>query len=337
MYIDKQKLKKLLINTQVHLMAILCCCLTLCASAGQYHFQLENDVTFGEDGNYSNGMILGWESQAELHHVNSPIELENWLQWFLFPQQQSDMAWGLKVTQRMWTPSEIKIDVPQPYDRPYAGLLQFEQHTAFYSSNIAQKSWLALGVIGPASGTEQLQGNIHKLLGASTPLGWDYQIENTPTIELAYEIDYLLLRGSAPLDSQFEISAFNHNTLGNVRSDINVGLTLRWGVNLEQSFGRLSQHFGHVGNMNSITVPNSLLFYTKIHAGYRLNDITIDGKLPYESFIEFNPKRTGAELGATYHFKQWSATWSFNIYNREYLTDVEPWHGYGLLQFSWLM
>ncbi|WP_232771323.1 lipid A-modifier LpxR family protein [Colwellia sp. 12G3] len=55
---------------------------------------------------------------------------------------------------------------------------------ALYSADIAQKSWLSIGIVGPASGTEQLQGSIHKLLGASTPQGWPYQVENTATFQL---------------------------------------------------------------------------------------------------------------------------------------------------------
>ena len=305
------------------------------AHASQFHFQLENDVTFGEDGNYSNGMTFGWETNAIPYEPEGSVGVHNWQHWLLPTQQNALQAWGLKVSQRMWTPDEIKISEAQPYDRPYAGFLEFEQHAALYSNQVAQKIWLAIGIIGPASGTEQLQGSIHKLIGASTPLGWQHQIENTPTVQLAYEIDYLLLRELAPFNSQWEISTFNHNSLGNVRSDINVGLTFRWGTNLEQSFGRLSSHFGHVGNLIEASKPQSLLFYTRFQAGYRFNDLTIDGNLPYESKVEFSPQQASATTGLSYYFSGGSVTWSFNVYSKEYLTDSKRWHGYGLLQFAW--
>ncbi len=304
-------------------------------NASQFHFQLENDVTFKEDGNYSNGMILGWESTPIHFEPSATIEAHNWQQAILFSQPEAQQAWGLKVSQRMWTPDEIKIEAPQPHDRPYAGFLEFEQHTASYSSDLAQKSWLAFGVIGPASGTEQLQGSIHKILGASTPKGWQHQIENTATVQLAYEVDYLLFRDSAPLNSQWEVSTFNHNTLGNFRSEINIGLTFRWGTNLEQTFGRLSSHFGHVIHLVSDAQPQSLLFYTRLQTGYRFNDITIDGKLPYQSEVEFNPQQASAAAGISYYFSGGVVTWSFNFYSKEYLTDAKSWHGYGLLQFAW--
>ncbi len=305
--------------------------------AEQFHFQLENDVTFGEDGNYSNGMIFGWESIATQYNAQSSPNIKNWQQVIMFAQSNATRAWGLKVSQRMWTPEEIKVTDPQPLDRPYAGFLEFEQHVALYSSDLAQKSWFSLGVIGPASGTEQLQGSIHKLLGASTPEGWSYQIENTATVQLAYEVDYLLFRHPAPFNSQWEISAFNHNSLGNFRSDINVGLTLRWGANLEQSFGRLSSHFGHVGNQLTQAQPHSLLFFTRTQVGHRFNDLTIDGDLPYDSQVEFNPHLASVSTGLIYSFSNMAVTWSFNFYNKEYLNDDKEWHGYGLLQFSWAM
>ncbi|RHW77805.1 lipid A deacylase LpxR family protein [Colwellia sp. RSH04] len=304
-------------------------------NASQMYFQLENDVTFGEDGNYSNGMILGWENTAISSEIKTNNAIVNWQQSLLFSQKNTLKTWGLKVCQRMWTPNEIKLEEAQPHDRPYAGFLAFEQHAALYSTEIAQKNWLALGIIGPASGTEQLQGSIHKLLGASTPLGWQYQVENIMTLQLGYEVDYLLFRDLAPFNSQWEISTFNHNTLGNFRSDINVGMTFRWGANLEQSFGRLSNHFGHVGDLVSVAEQYSLLFFSRLQAGYRFNDLTFDGKLPYSSKVEFNPFRVSAEIGSSYYFAGGSVTWSFNFYNKEYHTDNKNWHGYGLLQFTW--
>ena len=281
--------------------------------------------------------MFNWQSDY-FSPDNIDEKLPNVLLWqnSLLIEQKNGLAnWGMKLSQRMWTPDEIKIPEAQPFDRPYAGFLEFEQHSALYSTEISQKIWLAFGVMGPASGTEQLQGSIHKVIGASTPLGWQHQIENTPTGQLAYEIDYLLLRHSAPFDSQWEVSTFNHNTLSNVRSDINVGLTFRWGLNLEKTFGRLSSHFGHVGNLIEDSKSQSLLFYTRLQTGYRFNDLTFDGNLPYESKVEFNPKQASATTGLSYYFPGGSVTWSFNVYNKEYLTDSKNWHGYGLLQFSW--
>jgi len=144
------------------------------AYSGQFHFQVENDVAFGEDGNYSNGMILGWESQPILSDTALASVLGHLQNKLLFTQANTNKAWGVKISQRMWTPNEIKITEPQPHERPYAGFLEVEHHTAVYGSELAQKNWFSIGLIGPASGTEKFQGAIHKLIGASTPEGWAY-------------------------------------------------------------------------------------------------------------------------------------------------------------------
>lgn len=311
--------------------------LFLCFSshAGQYYFQLENDIVFGEDGNYSNGLIIGWESDPELDNQLGSL-LGQWQNKALYTQDNADKAWGLKISQRMWTPSEIKIVEAQPSDRPYAGFLEIEHHTASYSSNLAQKNWLSLGIIGPSSGTEQLQGFIHDLLDSSTPEGWSHQIQNELTFQIGYEVDYLLLRQPAYFNSEWEISSFSHTTLGNLRSDVDIGLTFRWGASLANTFGRLSNHFAHTGNTLSVTQARSLFFYTRMAVGYRFNDLTFDGDLPYNSLVEFKKQRATAVIGATYSYSDVSVTWSYNFYNKEYLTDQKTWHGYGLLQFSWL-
>lgn len=306
--------------------------------AGQFHFQIENDQAFfGEDGDYSNGIILGWESDPIFAHGKLDSVLGQWQKHLLFPLSHAKKAWGLKVSQRMWTPDEVKITEPLPNERPYAGFLELEHHTALYRSDIAQKNWLSIGIIGPASGTEKSQEVIHNLLSVSEQEGWNYQVENKMTFQLAYEIDYLLLRNAAPFDSQWEISTFSHNTLGNFRSELNVGLTLRLGMALDKSFGRLSSHFGHVGNELSQVKSHSISFYTRMQVGYRFNDSTIDGNVPYDSQVELNHQRASAVMGATYYYPGFSVTLSYDFYNKDYLTDSKEWHGYGLLQLRMAM
>lgn len=175
------------------------------------------------------------------------------------------------------------------------------------------------------------------MIGANKPKGWQYQIEKQATIELAYEIDYLLFRNSVPLNGEAEFNTFNHNTFGNFRSEANVGFSVRWGKSLAHTFGRLSSQLGHVGNLISETEPQSLVFFTRFQAGYRFNDLTFDGTLPYQSEVEFKPNRVRSLTGFCYYFSGAAITWSFNFYSMEYHEDKASWHGYGLLQFSGLM
>ncbi|ABV35995.1 conserved hypothetical protein [Shewanella sediminis HAW-EB3] len=308
-------------------------------SAGQWHLQVDNDFIFKDDGNYTNGLTLGWES-APLQNLDDTASPIRWQSLFSFKQNSAQRAWGVKLTQQMWTPGEIKIETPQPYDRPYAGYLAIESHTATYGETWAQKNWLSLGISGPASGTEQLQKLFHKLTPSSTPNGWQHQIENQLTIQLAYELDALIMRRDAfsnafTGETLWELSGFSHSQAGNFRSEADLGLTFRWGTNLADSFARLSQHSGQFGNISATTKFSSWMLFTRAYVGYRFNDLTIDGSLPYNSHVEFENSQAGVTTGIIWAHPSWSLAWSFNAYTKEYQSDPDSWHGYGSLIISW--
>lgn len=307
--------------------------------ADQWHIQLDNDIIFGDDGNYTNAIIIGWESTplADLTQTKQPIQ---WQGKLAFNQDNAHRAWGLKLVQQMWTPGLIEVEAPQAYDRPYAGYLAIESHTATYGTTLAQKNWFSLGVVGPASGSEHVQSFVHKVTNSSPPQGWDYQIENQLTIQAAYEVDALLGRTTSSNNSllgetQWELSGFSHSQLGNFRSETDLGLTLRWGSDLANSFGRLSQHSGQYGNISATTQSSTFMIYSRAYVGYRFNDLTLEGDLPYSSYAELENRQAGLNLGVIWAQPSWSLGWSFNTYTREYESDTDKWHGYGSLLFSW--
>lgn len=322
--------------------SIITSCLVLgfpTAHAGQWHLQLDNDIIFGDDGNYTNAIILGWESDAHTDFSFAPMPAQ-WLSALTFSQDDAQYAWGWKVVQQMWTPGEIKIEAPQPHDRPYAGYLAFEGHTATYSGTLAQKNWLSVGVVGPASGNEQVQSFVHKITGSSAPQGWQYQVENQVTVQAAYEVDTLFGRGAAFNtdllgETQWDISGFSHTQVGNFRSETDLGVTLRWGTELANSFGRLSQHSGQLGNLSSISKNSNIMLYSRAYMGYRFNDLTLDGTLPYDSAVEMENMQAGVNTGIIWSHPSWSVAWGFNTYTKEYASDTDKWHGYGSLVVSW--
>lgn len=305
--------------------------------AGQWTVQLENDVTFYEDGNYTNGLLLSWQSD----YIKKPVKdmhLPAFLTWqnkLLLSSDYETTNWGIKLSQRMWTPDEIKNDVPQPYDRPYAGLLEIELHNANYSNESAYKNWLSIGVIGPAAGAQKLQRLFHSTTGASSPNGWEYQVHNQAVFTYAYEIDKLIYRNTHNSNYQWEINGFGYGALSNVRSEANVGLMLKWGTNLGKTFGRESNHYGQTSNFTSLTESYDLSLFARGHIGYRFNDLTLDGDLPYETRVELQHPQGFLKLGAQLAFPNFSILWSVNGYTKDYQTDPDSWHGYGSLSLSW--
>ncbi len=303
-------------------------------NADQLYFSFDNDIVTGADGDYSNGFVIGWHAKPE-QNFSAAASVFQWQSALLFPQQTQQTHRGAQLYSRMWTPTEIAYDYPQAQERPYAGLLELESYTGVFSPSLAQKNWLSVGVMGPASGAEMLQSVVHKITSSTKPGGWDYQIENQLTFQLAYEVEALLTRQQAFENSQWDLSAFNHSMAGNFRSQSSVGLTLRWGDDLDQTFGQLSSQAGHLGNYtHSANSDGSWTAYARVQAGYRFNDLTIDGDLPYESALEIKHEQAQASLGVIWAFPTWSVSWSFDFYSKEYQSDVDDWHGYGVISYS---
>lgn len=229
------------------------------------------------------------------------------------PIAQTYNAWGLKLSQRMWTPNKIKLAEPQSNDRPYAGLLELESHSADYGPRFAQKNWLAIGVIGKNSRAEQVQKKVHATTGSISPQGWQHQVEDQVTFQLAHEFDALLFRaakyrGKVFPQSQWEVSSFSHLALGNFNTEVSLGLLFRWGTMLNSTFGRLSSHFGHIGNTTQVTQTSIVTIYSRMQIGYRFNDLSIEGDLPYESQIDIQNQPTKLALGVNWTVDNYAIT-----------------------------
>lgn len=325
-----------------------CIWVLLPVKAGQLNIQLENDGLFANDGNYTNGFALGWESKPLLgHQYNLPSSMPLFFQLqhsFKLPVSQTHSAWGAKLSQRMWTPNEIELSEPQSDDRPYAGLLELESHSADYGSRFAQKNWFTLGIIGPNAMTEQVQKKVHSITGSTSPQGWQHQIQNQVTLQFAYEVDALLfrskkhrtkkIRGPLFTKTQWELSSYNHIALGNLKTEASLGLLFRWGGMLNKTFGRLSSHFGHTGNTSEIVRTSNFIVFSKMQIGYRFNDLSIEGDLPYESEIYIQHKQAKLALGINWTVEDFAITWSLNSYTRAFVTDSKSWYSYGSLTLS---
>lgn len=322
--------------------------------AGQLNIQLDNDVIFTSDGNYTNGFSLSWESKAASINpshsstnmsANTSESMPLFFQWqnlIRLPLPQSQSAWGTKLFQRMWTPYEIELSEPQPDDRPYAGLLEIESHTANYGVRFAQKNWLAIGMLGPKSGAEQVQKKIHSLTGSTPPQGWQHQIQDQVTFQLAHEVDLLLFRAAKHssnyfANNQWEVSSYSHIALGNFNREASLGLLFRWGNSLDKTFGRLSSHLGHIGNFIEATPTSNFTAFSRVEVGYRFNDLSIEGQLPYESNVDTANEQAKISVGVNWTISQFAITWSLNSYSRAYSSDIESWHSYGSFTISYAM
>lgn len=141
------------------------------------HLTINNDAfLFSQtDQYYSSGLYAKYfqaveASQYALNYLrkNSNVEVAR--------------LWGLN--HQIYTP--IKFNSPRlsDYDRPHAALLFGSYGYQLISSNLIISHRLDVGWMGPALGTGPMLTFWHNIFGYREPRGWDYEINNSPIIQL---------------------------------------------------------------------------------------------------------------------------------------------------------
>ncbi len=201
-------------------------------TANIWTLQDENaSATLGRlaDRFYANGIKLGWTSGTDV----VPAALGN-LGRTLWGDGQTRV--GFSLTQQIYTPARTDLNVADPRDRPYAGLLL--GNFALLSDTDSTRSLLvvSIGVAGPGAGGEELQNGFHDLIGQTENRGWGSQIPNTPAFEVLHERTWRLPIAQF---SGLETDALPALTvaIGDVRDYVQAGVTVRLGQGLASDFG----------------------------------------------------------------------------------------------------
>ena len=145
------------------------------------------------------------------------------------------------LTQEINTPSDTLSPNPSLDDMPYSGALYLGWGYGAILDRGGRKDCLfsveaKLGVIGPAAGGQTVQNKFHELINTPPSAGWENQVPN----ELLVNIDGEFRR-------RFDLDPTGHGyrdliargviELGTLRTEAVVGAQLRWGVNLDKSWG----------------------------------------------------------------------------------------------------
>jgi len=178
---------------------------------------------------YTNGLRLGWMSPT----TKVPDFLDDLARTLWGGGQQRI---GFDLSQQIYTPVNTSVVVPDPHDRPYAGLLLGNITLLSDTEDTRSVLTLSLGLIGPASGAENLQNGFHDLIGQERALGWGGQIQNTPAFQLLHERTWRLPLGTI---GSFEADVLPALTIGvgNLRDYVQVGASFRFGQGLNSDFG----------------------------------------------------------------------------------------------------
>jgi len=217
------------------------------AGAGDFIFQWDNDKVADTDRHYTNGMRIGYVPTNPAEQLTDVADfLVTTFGYGGFPNYPPDkLRKGWIIGQDMYTPENVDARVPDPLDRPYAGWTYFgvtvqnESDTGLTALNQQDTLELDLGIIGPEARAGETQNHFHRLINVSESRGWDHQIGTEPGVLLTRTVKLRTKAWEPFATKMLGFDAIPHATgqIGNVKTGVAAGATLRFGGNLGQDFG----------------------------------------------------------------------------------------------------
>lgn len=227
--------------------------LTTPAPAALLELAWDNDILFGKDGTYTNGVRLGWLSDdyrpAECLHC-LPHLTSRMLDFLPGITADAEHSIGVYVQQTMLTPEDLSVAQPQYNDVPYAGVLRANISLHARRTDAITRYGLSLGVIGPNSGAESMQVRIHKLTNSQVPKGWDNQLGEKTLAGINFGHVRRHQRRTLASGRQLEWGSGAVADLDNFYSVVRAGSFLRYGRNLP---GNLLPDYASIGSSVSLS------------------------------------------------------------------------------------
>lgn len=252
-------------------------------------FQADNDsfLAQGSDRYYTNGVFIYYRKALD---VGKSTVLAN-------------KVLGFEIGQKLFNPQSAAIPSVDFLDRPFAGyLFAGTSLNLLYKNESNLKLTGRIGVVGPASGGQDIQEFIHHTFGFYPPQGWEYQVRNDVEVNLSAEYNQLLARAS-----WIDVSAATYANLGTGFISAGAGPLFRFG-NFNQLFQSAStQSTASKGSSNLLHQHEFFLYY-KPQANLVGYDATIQGSIfkdhPEAGTLEVtkDPRRFifSNEVGANY-------------------------------------
>ena len=256
--------------------------------------------------------------------------LEDFSQWhFTDTDQPVDTAVGFFLGQNIYTPDYV--DEPEKRsddDMVYAGWL----YTGMFAQRATDRRLdhleLNVGVIGPSSKAERVQKSIHNFLDSDEPIGWDDQLSDELAVDLTFMRKQRLQDGwFKPTESTDFIAEYGF-TAGSVHRLLQAGMTVRYGFNLDNTFGPAR-----------LALPSGISTLRKdetTRSGYLFARVT--GKaIEYNRFLtglDTEPLVGEFQVGAVYQYKKLEIGYSQTFFTQEF-EEQSGKDSLGALTLSW--
>lgn len=199
---------------------------------------LENDSrrfkpNHATDRHYTHGTKIVYLTQPKWKWLD---EFSVW--HFADLDQNVDTAVGFFLGQNIYTPDHVDEPAKRSNDdMVFAGWLYTGMFAQRATDHLLDHLELNMGVIGPSSKAEQVQKSIHDMIGSDEPIGWDEQLGDELAVDLTFMRKQRLQNGwFKPTESTDFIAEYGF-TAGSVHRHLQAGITVRYGFNLNNTFG----------------------------------------------------------------------------------------------------
>lgn len=192
----------------------------------------ENDLFFGTDQYYTDGVQIQRKDRVAAPGPKLDFSLLTGCK-ALGCGESAYRETRDKLGQLMYTPMHIDIARPQPYDRPWAGLLYYTRDYEYVEAGERSRTnfSLQMGIIGPHSMVEGTQKWIHKTFDGTPPEGWDNQIETELGLMAMVERRIAVPGLSTKMGSEVQLNLTRtwRVAVGNIMTFVGVGAMLEMG------------------------------------------------------------------------------------------------------------
>ena len=272
----------------------------------EFQLIIENDVFLipSRDRYYSSGIGLVRRTAPHKEHKFYKAFAAT------FPNLKN-LIWGLALVHNFYTNRRISESNVSQFDHPYAGWLYAATDlNVFVNSKSSFYGQFDIGVVGPLAGGEEIQEAWHRAFGLDAPQGWDYQMNNTPAINLKLAYNRELITTSffgLISESSFQFGTIKNNLrqdgvirLGKVKPFYNTIYTnSKLGNGMQKSWS--STEYDHI---------EEIYIYAGAGIEYVIYNSIIDG-----NFIGQNSVHTESS-------EKWVTHWVYGIHIGGYLVDV---------------
>lgn len=255
------------------------------------------------------------------------------------------MTVSLVAGQQIYTPDDISSSTVVQDDRPYAGWLYagvarydtWLDADATARRDVEHMVELDLGVVGPASGAEQVQDYTHEIIDEGEPQGWDHQLADEPGIVLRASRSAREVFGG---DSHggglgWDLISSLSGAVGNVDTHAAGSALVRVGFTLPRSFDIQSGDRSLLAPDASFDAPTSIYLFAGAEGRLVLHNIFLDGNTFKDSHdIEKENLVGKLRLGAAWQSGGFRAAYTWTVVTDEFEGQGEN-QSYGSVTVGW--